>query len=235
MRAVDVVLVLWFSLLGPPFNAWRLRAGLARAVAAGIAGARRVEYVSAMAMGWLFSALAAAASFDGGRSLEELRLVPPSGLGLLISAGAVVAAVGFMLLQARSAGTPEAIAALRKQMEPMAWFLPGDDADLRTFRPLALTAGICEEWLFRGYLLALLQPWVGIAGAIVASTVLFGAGHVYQGVGGVLKTGVVGLVMALLAWGTGSIWAPIVLHAAWDWMQGDLVARVWSGGVAPAA
>jgi membrane protease YdiL (CAAX protease family) len=233
MSAVDVVLVLVVSIVLPPFNAWSLRLGLRRAVAAGIPGARRVEYLGTILMAWLFSALAAAASFDGGRGLEQLRVLPPSGRGLLISAGAVVAAVGFLLLQARSAGAPEAIAALRKQIEPMAWFLPSDDADLRTFRWVAITAGICEEWLFRGYLLALLQPWLGVAGAIAASTALFGAGHLYQGPGGVVKTGIVGLLMALLAWGTGSIWAPVVLHAAWDWTQGDLVARVQRSGVAP--
>jgi membrane protease YdiL (CAAX protease family) len=89
-----------------------------------------------------------------------------------------------------------------------------------------VTAGICEEWLFRGYLLALLEPTTGTAAAVGISAALFGLAHAYQGVGGILKTGVVGLVMGGLAWATGSIWAPILIHAAADWIQGDQVSRI---------
>ncbi|HEU5060041.1 MAG TPA: CPBP family intramembrane glutamic endopeptidase [Kofleriaceae bacterium] len=226
VSTVDVVLVVALFLLMPPLNAWELHRGLKRAVAAGVPGARRVQYVSAISMAWLFSAIAAAAAFDGGRTIDDLRLAPPSGLGLVVSVGAVAAALAFLLQQARACGTPEGIAALRKEIEPAAWFLPGDAADLRTFRALSLTAGICEEWLFRGYMLALVTPWLGLAGAIAATTLLFAAAHFYQGAAGVVKTGLVGLFMGVLAWGTGSIWAPIVIHALLDWMQGDMIARV---------
>ena len=117
----------------------------------------------------------------------------------------------------------------------MAWYMPSDDGDLRAFRLVSVSAGVCEEWLYRGYLLAVLQPFLGIAGAIAASTVLFAAGHLYQGPGGMVKTGTVGLLMGLLTWATGSIWAPILIHAVLDWMQGDMIARVLRAEEAPSS
>ena len=107
MSAIDgfmlVNLLVW-----PLITTWTLDTGLKRAVAAGIPGARRREYCRAISDYWLSCALAAAAAFDGGRSLEELRLLPPSGWGLLISAGVAAAAIAFLALQARSLNAPEA-------------------------------------------------------------------------------------------------------------------------------
>jgi membrane protease YdiL (CAAX protease family) len=51
---------------------------------------------------------------------------------------------------------------------------------------------------------------------VVVAGVAFGLAHAYQGVGGVLSTGVLGAVLAALYLGTGSLLLPVVLHAVID-------------------
>lgn len=229
MQPVDLVLLLSFAVAWPAHGALWGREALRAAVAAGTPGARRAEYRATIFFLWMFAALAAAVALERGHSAAELRLVPPTGLGLVISIVAIVATVILFLLQRRQVATPAGHAALRKAIAPLAWFLPHDAADRALFRPLSVTAGITEEWLFRGWLLAVLTPLVGIVGAIAVSSTLFGLAHAYQGVGGIVKTGLVGLVFAGLAWSTGSLWAPIAVHALVDWMQGDMIAQAMIG------
>ena len=231
MQPVDLVLVLSFAVAWPAFGARWGRAAIRAAVEAGTPGARRAAYRETIFSLWMFAALAAAAALEHGHSAAALRLLPPTGPGLVISLVAIVVVVGLFVVQGRQAARPEGLAAVRKAIAPLAWFLPQDRADRALFRPLSITAGITEEWLFRGWLLAVLTPLAGVGGAIAASTVLFGLAHAYQGVGGIVKTGLVGLFFAGLAWATGSLWAPILLHAVVDWMQGDMIVRVMSDDV----
>src|SRR5688500_13543261 len=97
--------------------------------------------------------------------------------------------------------------------------LPRTAGERRLFTVVGLTAGICEEWLYRGFFLAVvaavagdLPIWVLVAIAAVA----FGLAHAYQGRAGILLTGVLGGVMAALYLSTGSLLLPVLLHAAID-------------------
>jgi membrane protease YdiL (CAAX protease family) len=97
--------------------------------------------------------------------------------------------------------------------------LPRTARERRLFTLVGLTAGVCEEWLYRGFLLAVgsaltggLPDWALVGGAAVA----FGLAHAYQGLVGIVTTGVLGGVMAALYLGTGSLLLPVVLHAVID-------------------
>jgi membrane protease YdiL (CAAX protease family) len=82
--------------------------------------------------------------------------------------------------------------------------LPGTRVERRWAWAVAISAGICEEVLFRG-----LMIMAGMAAgcssilAVLASSVVFGLGHLYQGWLGVLLTPVLGLAMAWLFLPTG--------------------------------
>ncbi|WP_340588758.1 CPBP family intramembrane glutamic endopeptidase [Erythrobacter alti] len=113
--------------------------------------------------------------------------------------------------------------------------LPAPDAsfvlDLVTESPLLfalwivgvaiLAAGVGEELLWRGFLMDRLERLGGLRGKIwlvlVVQAVLFGLPHAYQGVGGMIVTGSVGL---LLGWvrilQRGNLWAVIIAHASVD-------------------
>lgn len=82
-------------------------------------------------------------------------------------------------------------------------------------------AGFGEELLWRGFLFDRLQRLRGIGDktwlVIIIQAVLFGLPHAYQGMGGMLITGVVGLGLGWLRVRCGgNLWACIIAHAAVD-------------------
>lgn len=95
---------------------------------------------------------------------------------------------------------------------------------------LALTPAMCEEWFFRGYLFSSLQRASGLLAAIVVSAVLFGLFHVIAST--VLATErflpstMLGLVLGLVAWRSGSVIPGIVLHMIHNGLL--LSTAIWS-------
>lgn len=101
--------------------------------------------------------------------------------------------------------------------------LPRTPAERRLAIAVAVTAGICEELIYRGFLIAFgvgvlgLHPYV--AGGLAA--LLFGAAHLYQGWLGMIRVTCFGVLMTGLYLSTGSLLIPIVIHAV-----GDIVSLV---------
>ncbi|MCC7128513.1 MAG: CPBP family intramembrane metalloprotease, partial [Microbacteriaceae bacterium] len=52
--------------------------------------------------------------------------------------------------------------------------------------------------------------------AVIASIVIFGAMHAYQGIGGIIGTTIFGAIMMFIFLATGTILWPILLHAVFD-------------------
>lgn len=74
-----------------------------------------------------------------------------------------------------------------------------------------VVAPIAEECLFRGVLLPWLTTWMKPVGAVLVSTLAFGAGHLYYG-SSVLIPIVYGVVLGWMRLRTGRLRAGIVLH-----------------------
>ena len=87
------------------------------------------------------------------------------------------------------------------------------------------SAAFGEEMVVRGFLLDRIAKSIGspvtrtYVAAIVVQAALFGAFHFYQGVGGALLTGSVGLLIGLV-WLAGgrNLWACILLHGIVDFI-----------------
>jgi membrane protease YdiL (CAAX protease family) len=109
--------------------------------------------------------------------------------------------------------------ALAIQLRPVAALLPRNPTERRWFALLAITAGVCEEVLYRGFGLAALRwaaPDLGKPALIIITAGAFGLAHLYQGRLGVILTGLVGAYMAWIATSTGTLVPVIVLHALLD-------------------
>lgn len=91
---------------------------------------------------------------------------------------------------------------------------------------VSMTAGICEEIHFRGCLMFLLSdvlPYVHIGVIGVIAALLFGLFHCYQGLSGVIKTGVVGMLFILIYLVTDSLVPGIILHFWIDYSSAFLI------------
>lgn len=90
---------------------------------------------------------------------------------------------------------------------------------------VSLTAGFCEETIFRGYLQRQFSAWSGnVSVGVVLSAVIFGAAHIYQGAKSVILIMVFGLLFGILAEFRRSLLPGMMTHAMQDTTVG-LVAR----------
>jgi membrane protease YdiL (CAAX protease family) len=101
--------------------------------------------------------------------------------------------------------------------ERVEFFEVVSDIPLGWVFPIAMFIGVYEEILFRGFILSRLRALCGSSAlAILLSSAVFGALHFSQGLVGMCQTAVVGLVLAILATRTRSIWPAILSHATID-------------------
>ncbi|MGY1603721.1 CPBP family intramembrane glutamic endopeptidase [Geodermatophilus sp. SYSU D00815] len=97
--------------------------------------------------------------------------------------------------------------------------LPRTRGERRLFTVVGLTAGLCEEWLYRAFFLAVVSALLGAPPLwvlVLVAAAAFGLAHAYQGVAGIVTTAVLGAVLAALYLETGSVLLPVLLHAAID-------------------
>lgn len=114
---------------------------------------------------------------------------------------------------------------------PVMALLPRTPAQRLLAAGISVTAGVVEEALFRGLLIA---AGVGILGvpvevAAIPALALFVWGHQYQGTAGLLGAGFLGLMFTGIYLISGSILLPVILHTAQD-----LVALLLTPPSAPA-
>ncbi|MCE5233649.1 MAG: type II CAAX endopeptidase family protein [Mizugakiibacter sp.] len=129
-------------------------------------------------------------------------------------------------------------------LTPAVEALTGQHRDLRMFDALRgnvgallgllptmwLSAGLCEEIVFRGIALGRLRAALGgtrlaTAVAFVASCIVFGLAHGYQGLSGWIITGVMGSVLALVYVVSGyRLWYGIALHLVYDTLATACIA-----------
>jgi membrane protease YdiL (CAAX protease family) len=104
-------------------------------------------------------------------------------------------------------------------LKSFSYFFPATWTERRWWVLVCISAGVCEETLFRGFMLHYLHvfPWtLNLTLALLISAVIFGFNHLYQGAGGVLGTAIVGFLFGLLFLLTGNLLVPIILHGVID-------------------
>ncbi|MBV8037196.1 CPBP family intramembrane glutamic endopeptidase [Roseateles sp.] len=183
--------------------------------------ARRALWARWMLMLWGASALVLWLWIGGGVPMASVGLAWPTGWRLWAPLGLGAAVIALQVHGAmKIIRQPERSAQLREQLGSTAAVLPHLASELPWWFAASVTAGFCEELLFRGFLVWLLQPMVGIWVAAILSVLVFVLGHAYQGREGMLRTGLLGLIFTAIVLVTGSLWVAILLHAAIDVMGG---------------
>lgn len=113
---------------------------------------------------------------------------------------------------------PRRVPAYTRAAKRMHWLLPQGDHQRRWWVLVSVTAGVCEEWIFRGYVLHGLHAEMGfsLTMALVLSSALFGWNHLYQGWSAIGGSTLIGFALGLVALLTGGLLIPMGLHAVID-------------------
>jgi uncharacterized protein len=176
-------------------------------------GARLSRYRRTTALEWTLLALAlglvaAAPGLDlgdlGVRWPRPSAYTAVGGVGLVLSVGLLTS------LRRRVDRGVEVVAPAE-----VGALLPRTGAERRAFARLGVTAGICEETLYRGMLLAVaagLAPGLSPGRLVAVSALAFAVAHTYQGLTGMLTALVLGGSLAVLFLGSGSLLLPVAYH-----------------------
>lgn len=99
--------------------------------------------------------------------------------------------------------------------------LPQSWLEAAAFVILAVTAGFCEEFVFRGYFQRQFLAWTGAAWiSIVLQAIVFGSAHYYQGWRGVVTITVYGALFGILAYMRKSLRPGMIQHGCQDAFSG---------------
>ncbi len=202
---------------------WRGRARMKKLLAMPRVSAmeRLVLYASTIAFQWLLAAVVGWRVWAHNYNAQQLGLIF-QGKTRLIIAGLVGAAIIATLQWLNLRRVSRIPVELRGPLQAIAErILPQSGVELPPYFALAITAGLCEEFLYRGFAMAALTQ-AGLAASLVVlvSSVLFGLAHSYQGRGGIVMTFAVGLVLGVSRLTYNSLIPAVFWHSAIDIMAG---------------
>lgn len=214
-KIINAIFVLFLLAGLPVLSIWTARSEDLTALP------RKSLYLSAALSQWLLAILTFLVVLITSAGFVEFRVIPPrlfarwTGLLLLIS----LAGLGMVFLLEAQGWWPD-------ESKWVYALIPGTRSEkLWAVTVLAPTAGFCEEFVYRGYLLAQLSRYLHSAiWALIISSLAFGMAHTYQKASGIARATLLG---ALLAWPVvrlDSIYPSITAH-----FLIDAVALVWLG------
>src|SRR3954467_15267052 len=158
----------------------------------------------------------------GGRweRLEDFLLDVATAVGFWVAWSILVVTVTLALKQANidPAKTMNRVQELKKTI---GFLVPQGTLEMALFVALTLSAGFCEEVIYRGYFQRQFSAWTGnVALAVVAQGVLFGASHGYQGWSSMLVIAVFGCAFGILAAWRKNLRPGMMAHAWQDLFTG---------------
>jgi uncharacterized protein len=135
---------------------------------------------------------------------------PSTTIGLLVAIMLALPLTVFCLRRASRRGRP-----LQNAVTEMH---PRTPTERSWMLAMAVTAGICEEVVYRGFLIAVGVGVLGLDVKVAAglALVLFTLGHVYQGWRGMLPVAAAGYMLTYVYLSTGSLLAAVAVHIAID-------------------
>jgi membrane protease YdiL (CAAX protease family) len=178
-------------------------------------------YIATILFQWTLTLLVLWRAFARGLSWPDLAVRSSWDVSLLAATagGALLIAVGHWANVRRMAHSEHPNVLRLRALG--ARLFPRSRVEVGFFLVLAMTAGICEEFLFRGFVMAALfraglRSWA----VVLLSSAMFGVAHIYQGKGGAAGTGILGTIFALVRMTYQNLLAPVVWHVVLDVVAG---------------
>lgn len=223
MPSLQAVFIVALCIMLPLLEIPRWRRLKANSTSAARLGHYREVIVLLWALAAVSAWLAAPATLlDAPGRLGGMEWLTGSATASWLVQGGALLLVGMLAAQALRSLTDEQVRQQYAQAaQPLKFMLPAGRRERRWWIAVAISAGVCEELVYRGFMLAYFgQPGtglgLGLGGAWLLSTLAFGLVHAYQGLAGVLRSGIVGGLLGLVAIASGHLALAIVLHVVID-------------------
>lgn len=101
------------------------------------------------------------------------------------------------------------------------FILPHGNVEMALWVVLSITAGFCEEAVYRGYLQRQFMAWTrNVPAGILLSAAAFGVSHSYQGFRHAFNIGLLGVMGGMLAYWRKSVRPGMISHALQDVLGG---------------
>jgi len=227
MHLVDHIFILLLFGVLPFYGAWSFKKYL-KQIAAGAPPNRVRLYQETLVLQWVAFAVVAAEWAMLGRPAADLGFTASSTLQISVGASVLALVTAYLVYAWQAAGkmTEEEKSTAAEGLGALVHFLPQDDRDYRHFVGLSITAGIVEEFLYRGFAFWYLAHFMPMWAVVLVSSIAFGLGHTYQGAGGAVRVALIGIAFGALYVLTGSIWLPMLAHVVLDILQGAGVLEI---------
>ena len=186
---------------------------------------RVLQYLLTLVWEWMLFAFCIWGARKSGTSLRQIvggrwREIEDVLIDVLTAAGFWVAAMVALAFAARLLNLTggNQLEEVRRQI---GFLVPRSTLETALWILLSMTAGFCDEIIFRGYLqrqMAALtgNVWAGIA----VSGLIFGCAHGYEGAGRMVLVGIYGMMFGLLAHFRRSLRPGMIAHAFHDGIMG---------------
>lgn len=179
-------------------------------------------YLTTMIWEWILTAYVLIGVRRYGTSLDEV--TGAKWKSFLEFARDVGIAIAFWIAALMVLGATAVALHFKGSKESVGFLAPEGVAQISLWILVCVTAGFCEETIFRGYLQKQFIAWTGNAAiGVVLSAVVFGACHVYQGVKAAVVIGVYGLLFGILAQWRKSMRPGMMAHTWHDAVSGIAV------------
>jgi membrane protease YdiL (CAAX protease family) len=182
-------------------------------------------YIQTFAFEWLLAAYVAWGVRRRGVPLSSIFGERWAGPGAMWRD--VRAAAGFWIVSLIALGLLSHVLGITNQRASTRFLLPEGAVETAMWVALSITAGICEEAIFRGYLQRQFLALTGQAAAAIAlSAIVFAAGHAYQGARGAVLIGCYGAMFGVLAHRRQSVRPGMIAHSFQDTISGILGSKL---------
>lgn len=118
------------------------------------------------------------------------------------------------------------VTAFASKSQKVVNYLPKSRQELSWFIIVAISAGFCEEVLFRMFVYEFTIQHIGVIGSLLFTNVIFAITHIDTGMKNLVGAFILGLVFSLIFYFTQNIWIVVALHILIDFNAGVLGYRV---------
>ena len=193
-------------------------------------GERVSLYASTIAFQWVTAGVVGWRAWARGFTAAQLGLLPHGGSKIPVAAvlgAGILGGLHWLNLRRMGRLPPKTRGVLQALAERI---LPQSPVEILPFLALAVTAGVCEEFLYRGFAMAAFdRAGLPVWSALLLSSALFGLAHLYQGRGGLAGTMILGTLFAAARIRYDSVVPVMLWHVAVDVVAGIVGPRYLTG------